>query len=72
MELGHSLTRSGLTYPEVSLKVFHDSFLDKLLIKYRPVIGTRVSFLINYNFVYLCLKWIRNSRVYFTHFCDIL
>jgi len=25
MELGHLLTRSGLTYPEVSLKVFHDS-----------------------------------------------
>ena len=26
MELGHMLTRSGLTYPEVSSKVFHDSF----------------------------------------------
>ena len=26
MELGHLLTRSGLTYPEVSLKVCHDSF----------------------------------------------
>jgi hypothetical protein len=26
MELGHLLTRSGLTYPEVSSKVFHDSF----------------------------------------------
>jgi len=26
MELGHLLTRSGLTYPEVSLKVYHDSF----------------------------------------------
>ena len=26
MELGHSLTRSGLTYPEVSSKVDHDSF----------------------------------------------
>jgi hypothetical protein len=25
MELGHSLTRSGLTYPEVSSKVCHDS-----------------------------------------------
>ena len=26
MELGHLLTRSGLTYPEVSSKIFHDSF----------------------------------------------
>ena len=26
MELGHLLTSSGLTYPEVSLKVYHDSF----------------------------------------------
>ena len=26
MELGHLLTRSSLTYPEVSSKVYHDSF----------------------------------------------
>jgi len=26
MELGHLLNRSGLTYPEVSSKVHHDSF----------------------------------------------
>ena len=26
MELGHLLTRSGLTYPVVSSKVYHDSF----------------------------------------------
>ena len=26
MELAHLLTRSGLTYPEVSSKVHHDSF----------------------------------------------
>jgi len=26
MELGHLLTPSGLTYPEVSSKVYHDSF----------------------------------------------
>ena len=26
MELGHLLTRSGLTYPEVSSRVYHDSF----------------------------------------------
>ena len=26
MELGHLLTRSGFTYPEVSSKVYHDSF----------------------------------------------
>ena len=26
IELGHLLTRSGLTYPEVSSKVYHDSF----------------------------------------------
>ena len=26
MELGHLLTRSGLTYLEVSSEVFHDSF----------------------------------------------
>jgi len=26
MKLGHLLTRSGLTYPEVSSKVYHDSF----------------------------------------------
>ena len=26
MELGYLLTRSGLTYPEVSSKVHHDSF----------------------------------------------
>jgi len=26
MELGHLLTRSGLKYPEVSSKVYHDSF----------------------------------------------
>jgi len=26
MQLGHMLTRSGLTYPEVSSKVYHDSF----------------------------------------------
>ena len=26
MELGHLLTRSGLTYPEVSSKVYHDFF----------------------------------------------
>ena len=26
MELGHCLARSGLTYSEVSSKVYHDSF----------------------------------------------
>jgi len=26
MELGHFLTRPGLTYPEISSKVCHDSF----------------------------------------------
>jgi len=26
MGLGHLLTRSGLTYPEVSSKVYHESF----------------------------------------------
>jgi len=26
MELGHLLTRTGLTYPKVSSKVYHDSF----------------------------------------------
>jgi len=26
MELGHLLTHSGLTYPDVSSKVYHDSF----------------------------------------------
>ena len=26
MQMGHLLTRSGLTYPEVSSKVYHDSF----------------------------------------------
>jgi len=26
MQLGHLLTRSGLTYPKVSPKVYHDSF----------------------------------------------
>jgi len=26
MELGHLLTRTGLTYPEVSSNVYHDSF----------------------------------------------
>ena len=26
MQLGHLLTRSGLTYPEVSSEVYHDSF----------------------------------------------
>jgi hypothetical protein len=26
MQLGHLLTRSGLTYPEGSSKVYHDSF----------------------------------------------
>ena len=26
MQLGHLLSRSGLTYPEVSSKVYHDSF----------------------------------------------
>jgi len=26
IQLGHLLTRSGLTYPEVSSKVYHDSF----------------------------------------------
>jgi hypothetical protein len=26
MELGHLLARSGLTYPEVSSKLYHDSF----------------------------------------------
>ena len=26
MQLGHLLTRSGLTYPQVSSKVYHDSF----------------------------------------------
>jgi hypothetical protein len=29
MELGHLLTRSGLTYPEVSSNVYHDSFCQK-------------------------------------------
>ena len=26
MQLGHLLTRAGLTYPEVSSKIYHDSF----------------------------------------------
>ena len=34
MELGHLLTRSGLSYPEVSSKAYHDSFCQ---------LGSRVS-----------------------------
>ena len=34
MELGHLLTRSGLTYPEVYSKVYHDSFCQ---------LGSRIS-----------------------------
>ena len=36
MELGHLLTRSSLTYPEISSKVYHDSFCQ---------LGSSVSFL---------------------------
>jgi len=33
MELGHLLTRSCLTYPEVSSKVYHDSFFPLILLQ---------------------------------------
>ena len=36
MELDHLLTRSGLTYPEVSSKVYHDSFCQ---------LGSSISFI---------------------------
>jgi hypothetical protein len=39
MELGHLLTRSGLTYPEVSSNVCHDSFYQ---------LGNSVSYLVYY------------------------
>jgi hypothetical protein len=32
MELGHLLTRSGLTYPEVSSKIYHDSFCQSYIL----------------------------------------
>ena len=45
IELGHLLTRSGLTYPEVSSKVYHDSFCQ---------LGISVSLL-----TYLLIPWCR-------------
>ena len=39
MELGHLLTRSGLTYPEVSSKVYQDSFCQ---------LGSSISSFINH------------------------
>jgi len=68
MELGHLLTRSGHTYPEVSSKVYHDSFCK---------LGSSVSlpWVINFGAFYLrvvkakgsnptaglTLLWARNS-----------
>jgi len=34
MELGHLLTRSGLTYPEVSSKVYHDLYPFNVTLNY--------------------------------------
>jgi len=46
MELGHLLTRSGLTYPEVSSKVCHDFF-------YQLEKGVSLPWVIYYEAFYL-------------------
>jgi hypothetical protein len=44
MELGHLLTRSGLTYPEVSSKVCHDSFCQLENSVSLPWVGTSLLY----------------------------
>ena len=46
MQLGHLLTRSCLTYPEVSSKVYHDSF-------YQLEISISLPWVINFEAFYL-------------------
>ena len=57
MELGHLLTRSGLTYPVVSSKVYHDSFCQ---------LGSSVSLLwvIYFDAFYLHVVW-RLFKIFF-------
>ena len=59
MELGHLLTRSGLTYPEVSSKVYHNSFcplgssVSLLLVIYFEAFYLRIIYI--YIYIYICV-----------------
>jgi len=59
MELGHLLTRSGLTYPEVSSKVYHNSFcplgssVSLLLVIYFEAFYLRIIYI--YIYIYMCV-----------------
>jgi hypothetical protein len=71
MYLGHLLTRSGLTYPEVSSKVCHDSLCQKGN-------SVSVSWVIYYEAFYLhiissfsCIPVICSKLMFFKFFCNL-
>jgi len=66
MALGHLLTRSGLTYPEVSSKVCHDSFfqLEKCFIIVGNLLRGIIQEYVQWNNVNL---WIGGPKLDFQH-----
>jgi len=55
MQLGHLLARSGLTYPEVSSKVYHDSFCQLAILFHYPGYTTKIQFIDSNGYWWQCL-----------------
>ena len=65
MQLGHLLTRSGLTYLEVSLEVFHDSFCQMGNSVSLPWVICREAFCLHV--CLLCIQYIYSSNVFYAY-----
>jgi len=65
MELGHLLTRSGLTYPETSSKVCHDSFCQLGNSVSLPWVIYYGAFYLHVVFSFSCIPVICLKLVYF-------
>jgi len=66
MELGHLLTRSGLTYPEVSSKVCHDSFCQLRNSVSLPWVIYCEAFYLHVVYIYFCIPVICPKLVLFS------
>ena len=69
MELGHLLTRSGLTYPEVSSKVCHDSFCQLEKSVSLPRVIYYEAFYLHVVSIFSCIPVICPKLVLFLRVC---
>ena len=67
MELGHLLTRSGLTYPEVSSKVFHDSFCQVVNSVSLPWVIYCEAFYLHVVSIFSCIPVVCLKLVFYIH-----